>query len=659
MDNKKEQERILELKNIINQSNYNYHVIDSPTINDYDYDMFLHELEALEFAFPQFSTDDSPTQRVGGMSDNTFKKVPHVVQMGSLQDVFSTDEVRVFDNRVRQSIPRPVYVVEPKIDGLSVSLEYTNGVLTRGSTRGDGFIGEDVTQNIKTIKSIPLKLKTSLPFLEVRGEVYMPRKIFEKNVKLQIDNGEEAFKNPRNAAAGSLRQKSSKITAQRKLDVFIFNIQQIEGITHNSHSEGLDFLKELGFKVSPSYPSYTDIQDVIHEINKIGEHRYEYEFDIDGAVVKVNSLEDRATLGATSKFPKWAVAYKYPPEEKETTLLEIQINVGRTGALTPTAVFEPIELAGTTVSRAVLHNQDFIDEKDIRLGDTILVRKAGEIIPEVLSSVMHKEGSVPFKIPSECPSCGENIIKEDEQAVLRCINPLCPSTVYRNIIHFASRNAMNIDGLGPAIVQALIDTENIRNSSDLYFLNRDELVNIDRLGEKSIDNLLSAITNSKENMLSKFIFGLGIRNIGQKAAEIVCGKFDTLDKLRHASYDELMLIDGFGEIMATSIVQYFNNEDTITLLNKFELAGLKLIETKNSVSNQLEGLTFVITGTLPSMSRDEAADLIKRNGGTVSSSVSKKTSYLLAGENAGSKLVKATELNIRIATQTELEDMIV
>ncbi len=650
--------RISELKNIINQSNYSYYVMDDPTISDYDYDMFLRELEELEASFPELSTEDSPTKRVGGMSDNTFEKVPHTIQMGSLQDVFSVDELRGFDNRIKQSINQPIYVVEPKIDGLSVSLEYTDGILTRGSTRGDGFIGEDVTQNIKTIKSIPLKLKTSLPFLEVRGEVYMPRKNFEHVIKMQIDNGEEPFKNPRNAAAGSLRQKSSKVTAQRKLDIFVFNIQQIEGKELLSHSDGLDFLKGIGFKVSPSYNCYTNIEDAINEIEQIGKDRYKYSFDIDGAVIKVNSLSDREKLGATSKSPKWAVAYKYPPEEKETTLLEIQINVGRTGALTPTAVFEPIQLAGTTVSRAVLHNQDYIDEKDIRIGDKIVVRKAGEIIPEVLCSINHQEGSSTFKIPDICPSCGEKVVREEAQAALRCINPNCPSAIFRNIIHFASRNAMNIDGLGPAIVQTLIDTDNIKNSADLYFLERDKLLTLDRLGEKSIDNLLNAIEQSKKNQLSKFIFGLGIRNIGQKTAELVCDKFNYIDDLMNASYIELTSIEGFGDVMANSIVQYFASPDNIELIEKFKLAGLNLTEIKKVSGNKLNGLTFVITGTLPSMSRNEASDFIKNNGGNVSSSISKKTSYLLAGEDAGSKLTKATALNVKIISQADLENII-
>ncbi len=656
MEFEKAKVRSNELKDIINKSNYNYYVLDNPTISDYDYDMMLRELEQIENQYPELVSADSPTMRVGGQSDNTFEKVTHTVQMGSLQDVFSYEELISFDNKVREII-NPTYVVEPKIDGLSVSLEYINGVFTRGSTRGDGFIGEDVTQNLKTIKSIPLKLNKSIPFLEVRGEVYMPLKSFENVVNNQIENDEEPFKNPRNAAAGSLRQKNSKITAKRKLDIFIFNIQQISDTQINQHSKSLDLLKELGFKVSPSYNQYTSINEVIDEVKRIGDMRYNYSFDIDGAVVKVNDLSDRIKLGATSKFPKWAVAFKYPPEEKQTTLIDIEINVGRSGALTPTAIFAPIQLAGTTVSRAVLHNQDFIDDKDIRIGDTIVVRKAGDIIPEVLSSVSHAQNSSPYKIPEFCPSCGEKVIKEETQAALRCINPNCPSTIFRNIIHFASRNAMNIDGLGPAIVQALIETNNIKNSADLYYLKRDKLLNIDRLGEKSIDNLLNAIEKSKQNQLSKLIFGIGIRNIGQKAAELLCEKYDTIQKLLEADFDGLCSIDGFGETMANSVLGFTKSNEGLELINRFIEAGLNTTEVKKVESDKLSGLTFVITGTLPTMSRNDAKDFIEQNGGKVSSSVSKNTSYLVAGEEAGSKLTKANELGVNILTEQQLLDM--
>lgn len=657
LDFEKSKRRIEELREILQTANYQYYVLDNPTLSDYDYDMFLRELEALETEFPQLITSDSPTVRVGGESDNTFEKVSHTIQMGSLQDVFSFDELRSFDNKVQERI-MPVYVVEPKIDGLSVSLEYVDGKFVRGSTRGDGFVGEDVTQNLKTIHAIPLKLKNPIPFLEVRGEVYMPRKAFEKVVQEQIDNEEEPFKNPRNAAAGSLRQKNSKITAKRKLDIFIFNIQQIEGVQLETHSQSLDYLKEQGFKVSPSYSQYQQIEDVINAIKNIGDNRYEYPFDIDGAVVKVNNLSERELLGTTSKFPKWAVAFKYPPEEKETILIDIEINVGRTGALTPTAIFEPIQLAGTTVSRAVLHNQDFINEKDIRIGDTIVVRKAGDIIPEVLRSVEHQPNSVTYQLPIHCPSCGELVIKDETQAAIRCVNSNCPSAIYRNIIHFASRNAMNIDGLGPAIVQALIDNDDVKDSSDLYYLNRERLLEIERMGEKSIDNLFAALEKSKSNPLSRFIFGLGIRNIGQRGAELLCAQFDTIEKLKKATFEEVLSIEGFGDIMASNVIQFFGNPETESLLQRFIQAGVNMTEPKQQTSETLKGLTFVITGTLPSLSRNDAKDLIQQNGGKVSGSVSKKTDYVLAGEEAGSKLIKANELGITIITEHQLNEML-
>lgn len=646
--------RVLQLREIINTSNHNYYILDNPTIDDYEYDMYLRELHELEAEFPSLVTFDSPTVRVGGESDNTFEKVTHTVQMGSLQDVFSFDELILFDNRVCEVVT-PLYVVEPKIDGLSVSLEYVDGIFTRGSTRGNGFVGEDVTENLKTIKSIPLKLSKPLPFLEVRGEVYMPRKSFEHLVKMQLENDEQPFKNPRNAAAGSLRQKNPKIASKRKLDIFVFNIQQIEGEL-SSHKQSLDMLVELGFKVSPSYNIYNNIDEVIAEIKRIGEKRYDYPFDIDGAVVKVDNLSDRLILGETTKFPKWAVAFKYPPEEKQTTLLSIEINVGRTGALTPTAVFEPITLAGTTVSRAVLHNQDFIDKKDIRMGDVIIVRKAGDIIPEVVESISHAENSSTYRIPDVCPSCGDTVVKEDAQ--IRCINPVCPSAIYRNIIHFASRNAMNIDGLGPAIVQALIESGNIKTSADLYYLQQEQLINIERLGEKSIDNLMKAIETSKKNQLCRFIFGLGIRNIGQRAAELLCDKFTSIDQIMSADFDGLNSIDGFGDIMTQSIIDFFSQQKNIVLMQRFIDAGLNTTQITTKASDKLNKSTFVITGTLPTLSRNDAKALVEQNGGKVSSSVSKKTSYLLAGEDAGSKLVKANELNIAIITEQQLFDML-
>ncbi|MEG2428829.1 MAG: NAD-dependent DNA ligase LigA, partial [Oscillospiraceae bacterium] len=500
--------------------------------------------------------------------------------------------------------------------------------------------------------------KENIPFLEVRGEVYMPTKSFENLVKIQLEKGEEPFKNPRNAAAGSLRQKSSKITATRKLDMFIFNLQQCNGREFENHSETLETMKNLGFKVIPTYEQYDNIDDVILEIERIGEQRYSFGFDIDGAVVKVNNLNDRKKLGTTAKYPKWAVAYKYPPEEKQTKLIDISIQVGRTGALTPTAVFEPITLAGTTVSRAVLHNQDFINEKDIRIGDIILVRKAGEIIPEVLKSVSHEENSKTYQIPDYCPSCGEKVQKDSGQAAFRCINKNCPSAIYRNIIHFASRNAMNIDGMGPAIIATLIENNLIKNTSDIYSLKSDDLLKIDRFAEKSIENLLSAIEKSKENQLSKFIFGLGIRNVGQKVAELLCEKFDTIDKIISATFDSINSIDGMGDIIASSICEYFSDKENLILIDNFRKASLNLKEINTVNSDKLSGFTFVITGTLPTLSRNDAKNIIEQNGGKVSSSVSKKTSFLLAGEEAGSKLIKAQQLEIKIIDENKLIEMI-
>ncbi len=657
LDLKEARERAETLRELLETYNYQYYILDSPTVSDAEFDLLLRELEEIENQFPELVTNDSPTRRVGGSVDNTFEEVPHLIQMGSLQDVFSLDEVREFDKRIREEI-QAEYVVEAKIDGLSVSLEYKDGLLVRGSTRGNGFVGEDVTQNIRTIQSIPLKLKTKLPFLEVRGEVYMPRSSFESLVERQIENDETPFKNPRNAAAGSLRQKNPKITASRKLEIFIFNVQQIEGKTFANHDESLCFLAEEGFPVSPEYQTCTTIQEAIQAIEQIGEKRYDFPFDIDGAVVKVNHLADRELLGATSKYPKWAVAFKYPPEEKETTLLSIEINVGRTGTLTPTAVFTPIQLAGTTVSRAVLHNQDFIDEKDIRIGDQIIVRKAGDIIPEVLRSVSHQEGSQPYRIPEECPSCGEKVMKEGDQAAYRCVNPRCPSAIFRNIVHFASRNAMDIDGLGPALIQALIDSGQIRNAADLYFLNGETLSSMERMGKRSAENLLHALELSKKQPLSRLIFGLGIRNIGQRASELVCQAFPSMELLQQAPLEELTAIDGFGEIMATSLLDFFAKSENQKLIQRFQEAGLNFTEPQKQMENTFAGMTFVVTGTLPTLSRKEAEGLIQQHGGKVSSSVSKKTSMVLAGENAGSKLSKAHELGIRVLSEKELYELL-
>lgn len=648
------QKRIEELKKIVEYHSYRYYVLDNPEIEDYEFDRLMHELIDLEQEFPELQTPDSPTVRVGGATLNDFQKVTHTVQMGSLQDVFSTNEVREFDARVRETIPAPLYVVEPKIDGLSVSLEYTDGRFTRGSTRGDGIVGEDVTANLKTIASIPLNLPEKLPLLEVRGEVYMPRLNFLKLVEQQEMNEETPFKNPRNAAAGSLRQKDPKIAAKRKLDIFVFNIQQIEGEELTSHKESLDYLKEQHFKVIPSYQRYDNIEDVIARIEEIGQMRGNLSYNIDGAVVKVDDFAQREQLGSTAKYPRWAVAYKYPPEEKKTVLTSIEINVGRTGVLTPTAVFDPIELAGTTVSRAVLHNEDFIKEKDIRIGDRIVVRKAGDIIPEVLSVVSHAPDSVPYEMPHRCPSCGSEVFRLDNEAALRCLNADCPAQLLRNLIHFASRDAMNIEGLGPAVIESLLDNGLLHSPADLYTLKQEQIASLERMGEKSASNLLASIERSKQNDLAKLLFALGIRNIGQKAAVLLAQKFHTMDALFEANAEEIAAIDGFGGVMAQSIVDFFLLPQTRVLIDRLKAAGVNMQSMQAASGERLSGLTFVLTGTLPTLGRREAAAMIEREGGKVSSSVSKKTSYVVAGEEAGSKLTKAQQLGVAILDEAGL-----
>jgi len=651
-------EKVNNLRAEIEQHNHNYYVMDNPTVDDYTYDMLMQELKNLEAEYPELADPNSPTQRVGGEALNLFEKVEHKVQMGSLQDVFSLEQVQAFTDRCREASPKPVYVVEPKIDGLSVSLEYVNGEFVRGSTRGDGFIGEDVTANLKTIKSIPLKLKEAVPFLEVRGEVYMPRETFFSLVEKQENNGETPFKNPRNAAAGSLRQKNPKIVAERKLDVFVFNVQQIEGVELISHKQSLDYLKKLGFKVVAEYVQAETYEEISARIDHIGNMRSEYSFDIDGVVIKIDDFVLREKMGATSKVPKWAVAYKFPPEEKETKLLDIEVNVGRTGAITPVAIFEPVLLAGTNVSRAVLHNQEFITEKDIRIGDTILVRKAGEIIPEVLKSVVHGENSVPYTLPEFCPVCGDKAVKYADEAVLRCPNVDCPAQLKRNIIHFASKGAMNIDGLGEAIVTQLVDNNIISGVADLYRIKIEQLEVLERFGKKSAENLVKAIEGSKENSLERVIFGLGIRNIGQNGAKLLCSRFGSIEAIMNATSEEIAKIDGFGDIMSESVFSAFHDKHFAELVNELKFLGVKMeYEKHNSGDNRFEGKTFVLTGTLPTMTRDEAKEIIVRFGGKAAGSVSKKTSYVVAGEDAGSKLTKAQELGITILNEQEFIDM--
>ena len=657
MELKKAQEKLNILKQQIAYHSDLYYNQNRTEISDYEYDMLMQEIKHIEAEFPQLVTADSPTQTVQGVANSTFEKVTHAVKMESLLDAFSYDELRDFDQKVKAVSPAARYVVETKIDGLSMSLEYVNGVFTRGSTRGDGVVGEDVTQNLATIKSIPKKIENAPAFLEVRGEVYMPKEVFLNLVQKQEEEGKKIFKNPRNAASGSVRQKDSKITAERNLDIFVFNIQQIsDEYKLTSHKQSLDLLKDFGFKVSPRYNVYDNIEDVIKEIENIGNMRGNFSFEIDGAVVKVDNFETRQEMGSTNKYPRWAIAYKYPPEEKSTILREIEISVGRTGVLTPTAVFDTVQLAGTSVGRAVLHNQDFIDEKQIDVGDEILVRKAGDIIPEVVKLVKKNTDSV-FKIPMVCPSCHSEIVKTEESA-LRCINPECPEQLTRNIIHFASRTAMNIDGLGESIVYQLADKQLIHDVGDLYYLTYEQALTLEGFKDKSAKNLVSAIEASKKANLDKLIFAFGIRNIGEKAAALLAEKFKTLDNLINANAESIIEIDGFGLIGANSVVEYFAKDTVREVIQKLKTAGVNTQYISTRTSETLAGKTFVVTGTLPSLSRDEAEKLIADNGGKAASSVSKKTSYVLAGEKAGSKLDKAKTLGIPVITEQEFMDMI-
>ena len=659
MDKTTAENRIAELRDLVRYHSRLYYELDAPELDDYEYDLLYHELLDLEGEYPELVTSDSPTQRVGGAASMKFEPVQHAVQMGSLQDVFSYEELYEFDNRVRSVIDDPEYVVETKIDGLSVSLEYRNGVFVRGSTRGDGFVGEDVTHNLLTITSIPKKIDCpDVSYLELRGEVYISKEIFKKLVDAQELAGEKPFKNPRNAAAGSLRQKDPKISAKRGLDIFIFNIQQCEGKTFNSHTESLDFVKSLGFPVSVLYNRYTDIHDAVENIKYIGDNRDNFTFDIDGAVIKVNNLEDRQQLGSTAKYPKWAVAFKYPPEEKITTLLDIEVQVGRTGALTPTAVFEPIQLAGTSVSRAVLHNQDFIDSKNINIGDSIIVRKAGEIIPEVVALAAKGPNTEAFRLPENCPACGAKAVREDGEAVLRCPNPNCPAQLLRNLIHFASRDAMDIDGMGPAVLTMLVDRGIVKSQPDIYTIKAEDISSIERMGAKSANNLISAVEKSKSAGLSRVIYALGIRNIGQKTADLLADKYGSIDELMEADIDSLCSIEGFGSVMAQSLLDYFSLEQSKNIIARLKEYGIDMTEEKKEKSDIFAGLTFVLTGTLPTMTRNEASDIIVANGGKVSSSVSKKTSYVLAGEEAGSKLTKAQSLGVKIIDENEFLNMV-
>lgn len=651
--------KIEELRKTLQYHSERYYNDDAPEIEDYEYDMMMRELKALEAQYPEYDSADSPTKRVGGKADNSFESVVHTVRMESLQDAFSVDELYDFEKRVLDVVSKPLYCVEPKIDGLSVSLEYENGVFVRGSTRGDGNVGEDVSGNLRVIRNIPLKLNMDIPFIEVRGEVYMPKKSFERVVDRQLINGEKPFKNPRNAAAGSLRQKDSEVTASRGLDIFVFNVQQVESVTLNSHKQSLDFLQELGFNTVPNYTLVSSIDDAINEINKIGEARGDLEFDIDGAVIKVDDFAMRAELGSTAKFPKWAVAFKYPPEEKQTRLIDIEIGVGRTGVLTPTAVLEPVHLAGTTVSRATLHNQDFINEKGIAIGDIVTVRKAGDIIPEVLCVNEHNGDGV-YEFPKICPSCGSEVVKEEGEAAIRCINTDCPAQLLRNLIHFCSRDAMDIEGLGPAILETFVNNKLIEKTEDIYLLTYDKIASagLEGFKEKSINNIINSIEKSKQNDLGKLIFALGIRHVGAKAGSLLANHFKTMNAVMEAKAEKILEIDGFGDVMAESVADFFKNEKSRALIESLAKSGVNM-ESKSVVKDtRFEGITFVLTGTLPTLKRSDASKIIESFGGKTSSSVSKKTTYVLAGEEAGSKLDKANALGIQVISEEEFMEMI-
>lgn len=643
------------LRKLLHHHNHQYYVLDAPEISDFEYDKLLRELEDMEKKDPSLITPDSPTQRVGGAVSEGFLPVKHEVIMESLADVFSLSEIEAFGQRVQSAVPSPLYTVEPKIDGLSVSLEYRDGVFFRGSTRGDGSVGEDVTQNLRTIRSIPLRLSAAIPYLEVRGEVFMPKKAFEAlNAQREII-GEPLFANPRNAAAGSLRQLDSSICAERKLDIYIFNIQRIEGKILSSHSESLAYLRELGFKVIDTHKPVHTIEEVWTQICAIGESRGTLPCDIDGAVIKLDSLSEREALGSTSKYPRWAAAYKFPPEQQETTLEDIVIQIGRTGAATPNAVLTPVRIAGSTVSRATLHNIDFIREKDIRIGDRVLVQKAGDIIPAVVCALTAKRNGTEteYEMPSTCPVCGAPLLREESQAAYRCTGDRCDAQKARGIIHFTSRDAMDIEGFGPALTDKLLQEGKLHSFADLYTLSKSDIASLEGLGEKSAENLLSAIENSKAKGLSSLLFALGIRHVGKRAAKILADRFLSLDALMEATSEEISETHEIGTKMAESITAYFSDAHVLENIEHLRACGVKMTEDKEETGDLFAGKTFVLTGTLPSLTRNEASALIEKEGGKVSGSVSKKTDYVLAGEEAGSKLEKAKSLNIKILDESE------
>ena len=668
MNTEQARERILALRETIERNARLYYEKDAPLISDYEYDALFRELCELEAAFPALDSPTSPTKRVGGRALDKFEKVAHRVRMGSLTDVFSVGELREFYDRMAAQLGEPAYSVEPKIDGLSVSLIYENGVFVRGATRGDGEIGEDVTENLRTVRSIPLKLAEPIPYLNVRGEVYMPRKVFEELNLAREDEGQPLFANPRNAAAGSLRQLDPKVAASRRLAIFVFNLQEgspyADGRVCATHSESLDRLAALGFTTLPYRKTLTAFSDIEAHVEALGKMRPDLAFDMDGAVLKIDDLAARERVGEGTSTPKWAVAFKYPPEEKETKLLSVSVQVGRTGVLTPIAELDPVRLAGSTVSRATLHNDGYIKERDIRVGDTVVLRKAGEIIPEVVRVLPERRDGTEkiFEMPTVCPSCGRPVSRDEtggeDGAALRCTYAGCPAQTERAIVHFASKGAMNIDGLGPQVVELLLANGKIHGVADLYTLTAEDVEPLDRMGKKSAENLVAAIARSKAAGLERLLYALGVRQVGEVAAEEIAAKMRTLDACFHATFEDFAAIPDIGEITATALVEFFASEKTRELCDKLVALGLRTEAVKEKSAETLAGLTFVLTGTLPTMTREEASELVKANGGKVAGSVSKKTSYVLAGEEAGSKLTKARELGVPVIDEAAFLSMI-
>ena len=643
-----------QLRDTLNENARLYYTLDASTMSDYEYDRLYRRLQEMEKQHPEEITPDSPTQRVGDAVLNDFAAVAHPVPLESLEDVFDSNEVKDFLAKVLDTLPQAEYSVEPKVDGLSVALEYRDGVFFQGATRGDGRVGEDVTGNLRTIRAIPMVLPEKLPRLIVRGEVYMARSVFEEiNEQLELE-GKPLMANPRNAAAGSLRQKDPRICARRRLDIAVFNLQLAEGRHFTTHAETIDYLAAQGFPVIP-HATLSGAEEILRQIEKLGDTRMEFPFDIDGAVVKLNNLSDREILGSTAKCPKWAVAYKYPPEKKESRVMDIVVQVGRTGVLTPKAVLEPVRLAGTTVTNATLHNQDYVTEKDIRVGDTVVVQKAGEIIPEIVSVVREKrpEGTTPYHLPETCPVCGAPVERDPDGAAIRCTGAECPAQLLRNLIHFASRDAMDIDGVGPAVMRQLIESGLVSNPADLYDLRAEQLADLERMGTKSAQNAVDAITKSKENDLWRLIFALGIRQVGAKAAKILAAHFGSMEALRRATAEELTQIDDVGAVTADYIIRWMSSEQAADLLERLKAAGVNMESRQKLVDRRFAGMTFVLTGALSHFTREEAGEMIEQRGGKASASVSKKTTYVVAGENAGSKLKKAQELNISVLSEEE------